>query len=496
MSVSTTLETKRLSLHPRQREFARTRADIAVFGGSAGGGKSYILEYEPIGRELHKVRGFTAVVFRRNSRQITNPGGLWDQAGEIYPYAGGRAVIGMLEYRFSSGARIAFRHIEHENDKHQYQGAEFCNISFDELSHFSESQFWYLTSRNRSTCGVHPYVRATCNPDPGWIKTTLLSPWVDEEFEGKRALSGELRWFIRDEGKMHWVDEGTPFAKSVTFIRSRLSDNPTLLAKNPEYEATLRALPPIERARLLDGDWNVRREGLVYYRPQHGLDFQQCIVNALPFGLHGQPFGGMDFGIHAPFCAVWGVLDHDDVLWITGCRYQSGMTTPVHSQALPKGVRWWCDPASPESRILLRQDGHDVVPCKHLMTKGATGEVKKPILSGIDVVAERIRTGRLKIHREACLPLIREFGLYQYDPLKLSDEPVKENDHSMDALRYIITGISRGHIPFDARADELIAKATEDAIAREKAKKEAAMAEKVERQQKMHDSIDAEIWWR
>lgn len=266
-----TAETLTFRLQPKQREFCRTRADIAIYGGSAGGGKSWALLYQPIGRQHHQRSGFYGVIFRRSYPEITNPGGLWDAASGIYPYAEGRGVVGAREYRWPVGSRIAFRHLENEDTKYSYQGTEICYLAFDELTHFSEGQFWYLLSRNRSTCGVRPYVRATCNPDPGWVKD-LLSPWVDDGFGGTRATSGELRWFIRVDGKLRWVDRDHPDAKSLTFIRASIFDNQVLMKVDPGYLATLKALPPVERARLLEGDWNVRREGLVY------TGFDACLL--------------------------------------------------------------------------------------------------------------------------------------------------------------------------------------------------------------------------
>jgi hypothetical protein len=432
-------ETPAFRLQERQLEFAKTAADIAIYGGAAGGGKSFALLYQPIGRRHVERAGFFGVIFRRSYPEITNPGGLWDAAGAIYPFAGGRGVVGSREYRFASGSRIAFRHLENEDTKHSYQGSEICYLAFDELTHFSESQFWYLLSRNRSTCGVRPYVRATCNPDPGWVKD-LLAPWVDDGFAGARAASGELRWFIRVEGKIRWVGRDHPDAKSLTFIRASIFDNEILLRSNPEYLATLKALPPVERARLLDGDWNVRREGLVY------PGFDGSIVDAHP-GLADATVGAIDFGFHNPLAAVYGFVDHDDVLWITGCRYVRQTTIPIHAEAIPRGVRWWCDPAQPESIAQLRAHGHDAIPCVHRPVRGATGETRKPVLAGIDMVSERIRTGRLRIVRGACLPLVRELGMYHYDSDKRLEEPVKEDDHACDALRYLCVGLDRNRTP-------------------------------------------------
>jgi hypothetical protein len=267
----------------------------------------------------------------------------------------------------------------------------------------------------------------------------LLAPWVDPEYDGPRAASGEPRWFVRDGGEIRFVPRGTPDAKSLTFIRSSVYDNPALLEKDPGYVATLKALPPVERARLLDGDWSVRRDGLVY------PGFDGCVVESGdgPGGPVRPHLGGVDFGFHNAFAAVWGHLDGDDVLWITGVRYVRQTTIAVHAEAIPRGVSWWCDPAGAEPIAQLRHHGHEALPCVHRPVRAASGESKKPLLAGIDMVSERIRTGRLKIVRKACLPLVRELGMYHYDTDKHLEEPVKEDDHSVDALRYLVVGLDR-----------------------------------------------------
>jgi hypothetical protein len=435
---------------------------------------------------------FRAVIFRRTYPQITVAGGLWDESMEWYPLMGGRPLKGEMSWRFPSGAVISFRHLEHEATKYDWQGSQVPYFGFDELTHFTESIFTYIAySRGRTNCTVQPHVRATCNPDPGWVKK-FLAPWVDSEFDGPRAESAEVRWFIQDGDKRRWVDADYPDAKSLTFVRASIYDNRIGLEKNPRYLPNLKALPPIERARLLDGNWDVRQEGLVYYRPEHGIDFQECIVDQLPAHLEGQPVGGIDFGFRNPFAGLSGFLDHDDVLWITFVRYKSWCTLPVHSEALPKGVRWWCDPARPDERVELRLAGHDVIPCVHIATTGSAGEKKTPKQSGIDVVADRIRTGRLKIHREACLPLIRELGLYHYDPDKSTEEPVDEDNHACDALRYLCVGITRGHaVPSVVNAAEVQA----EQLAREQAERDKELAERKERDRLAQADIDLDHWW-
>ena len=90
--------------------------------------------------------------------------GLWDTAYTIYPYCGGKAVRSPVSvWRFPSGMKVTFSYMELEKDVLKWQGAQIPLILFDELTHFSRKQFFYMLSRNRSICGVKPYVRATCN---------------------------------------------------------------------------------------------------------------------------------------------------------------------------------------------------------------------------------------------------------------------------------------------------------------------------------------------
>jgi hypothetical protein len=118
---------------------------------------------------------------------------------------------------------------------------------------------------------------------------------------------------------------------------------------------------------------------------------------------------------------------------------------PVHAEAIPKGVDWWADPSGAESIKQLRDSGHTVRPCVHMPRRGASGENQTPKLAGIDQVSERMRTGRLWIVRMTeTMPLIRELGMYHYDETKKIEEPVDEDNHACDALRYLIVGIDRG----------------------------------------------------
>ena len=251
-----------------QEQFLATDADIAIYGGAAGGGKTFGLLMMP----LHHINNsdFGAVIFRRTLRQVMNQGGMWDEASKLYPLLGAEPRRGDMEWRFPTGARVQFAHLVHDDTQFDWQGAQIPLIGFDELTHFTTDQFWYLLSRNRSTCGVKPYVRATCNPSPDHLAAQLVAWWIGDDGYPILERSGVIRWFARVSGDLHWadtrqalVDKFGPEAmpRSFTFIPARLEDNPALLKANPEYKANLLALPLVERERLLGGNWHVRPEG-------------------------------------------------------------------------------------------------------------------------------------------------------------------------------------------------------------------------------------------
>ena len=266
-----------------QKRFLDTKAEIALYGGQAGGGKTWALLVEAA-RHIQTPR-YGAVIFRRTSPQITNEGGLWDESMSLYPLLKG-VPKHTLDWQFrredgetTDMANIGFRHLQHEHDKLTWQGSQITMLGFDELTHFTETQFFYLLSRNRSTCGIKPYVRATTNPtsadDPigGWVNR-LITWWIDPATGfAIPERSGMVRWFIRRQGQLAWGDSREALIqkygrsdlapddpqqpvqpKSFTFIPAQLSDNPTLMEKDPSYRANLLALPDIERERLAEGN--------------------------------------------------------------------------------------------------------------------------------------------------------------------------------------------------------------------------------------------------
>ncbi len=270
-----------------QEKFLSCNADICIYGGAAGGGKTFALLLEP----LHYINNgkFGAVIFRKNNNQIFAEGGLWDTACNIYPYCGGKAVKNPVSvWRFPSGMKVTFSYMELEKDVLKWQGSQIPLLLFDELTHFSKKQFFYMLSRNRSTCGVKPYVRATCNPDSESWLAEFIAWWWDENTGYPIAeRSGVLRWFIRRDDTLYWAnikeelwqqfnlttEEEKAEPRSVTFIASTLQDNKILMEKDPSYMANLKALSIVERERLLYGNWKIK--------PAAGLYFPRNKVNLI-----------------------------------------------------------------------------------------------------------------------------------------------------------------------------------------------------------------------
>lgn len=270
-----------------QERFLATSADICIYGGAAGGGKTYGLLLEPL-RHMNNPN-FNAVIFRREYTQITAPGGLWDSARKVYSHVQGAYPLKTpkLHWSFKKGATVNFAHLNNDDDCESWQGSQITMIGFDELTHFTEYQFFYMLSRNRTDSGVTPYVRATCNPDADSWSAEFISWWIDQK-TGYPILerSGKIRWMVRVNEVIHWTDsrqeaveaavesgigreQAETMPKSVTFIASTLQDNKILMKNDPSYLANLQALPLVDRERLLYGNWKIKAAaGLMFKRTQ------------------------------------------------------------------------------------------------------------------------------------------------------------------------------------------------------------------------------------
>jgi Helicase len=188
----------------------------------------------------------------------------------------------------------------------------------------------------------------------------------------------------------------------------------------------------VERQRVDMGESWYRQEYCCSFEALEGLvypDFARCVVpGPAP---EGDRVGGIDFGVRNPFAAVWGVLDRDRVLWLTGEHYSREKSLAYHAQHLPRDVTWYGDPSGAREILELR--------CANIpVRRGDNAE--QP---GISAVRARLENGTLKVVAGCCPNLLAEAGMYRYDPdpNNRTEKPVKEYDHAMDALRYLVSKI-------------------------------------------------------
>lgn len=226
----------------------------AFYGGAAGGGKSDALLAAAL--EYVDTPGYASLLLRRTYQDLAKPGALMDRAHDWLANTGARWNEQKKQWRFPSDALLTFGYLETENDKFQYQSAEYQFIGFDELTQFTESQYTYLFSRLRRLAGVNiPLrMRAGSNPaeDPSgyWV----AERFVPDDFTPDDALQPVVVWKASIDGA------GRPVSRP--FVPARLEDNPFL--DQAAYEESLDQLDAVTRAQLRTGDWRIRKRGNIY----------------------------------------------------------------------------------------------------------------------------------------------------------------------------------------------------------------------------------------
>jgi hypothetical protein len=280
------------------------------YGGAAGGGKSEVLLMDPIVKGYTNYAAFHGIIFRRTFRQLDES--LIPRAKAIYGWtgkdpgtAGAKYNDQRKEFKFPSGATIRFSYMETDDHAHDHQTAEYNYAAFDELTHFTEYQYIYITTRVRSSKkGLPAYVRSASNP--GGLGHT----WVYDRFV-KHAEGGHTLLKMKlPNGK----------ETRMMFIPAKLTDNPVLMNEDPDYVNRLNLLPENERRALLHGDWHA-------YAGQVFTEFRaKRLPNEPRNALHVIPpfeiptwwpkVVAIDWGWDAQTWVGWGAISPDERLFI------------------------------------------------------------------------------------------------------------------------------------------------------------------------------------
>jgi len=297
-----------------QEQLLKSTVREVGFGGQAGGGKSYALLLDAL-YQLHKP-GYDAILFRRTYKQLREAGGLIDLSSEIYHHLGGTYNQSNYVWTFPNyhNNTIRFSHLEHEKNIQDFSGSQYPYIGFDELQNFTERQYLFLFSRNRSgNPDINLYIRSTFNP--GGIGHF----WIKKRFIDSTNLTP--KYYKRINGIETETGRNDTEATSRLFIPARLEDNPYLyLDGKGDYERGLSQLDPIDYARLRLGDWDIRRSGRVYHAfTQPGPASYDLDLSKAEGYYHSHDFGAVNH--------VWG-------LWAKiGSIYYL-----IHSEKLAEGT--------------------------------------------------------------------------------------------------------------------------------------------------------------
>jgi len=401
-----------------QTDFLAAPETDVLYGGAAGGGKSYAMLVDPL-RYAHRA-AHRALILRRSMPELRE---LIDKSRELYPRAFPGCKFREVEkvWTFPSGCKIEFGFLERDADVYRYQGQAYSWIGFDEITHLSTEFSWnYLSSRLRTTDPeITPYMRCTANPGgvgATWVKKRYVDPnEPNETFTGDDGLTRR-------------------------FIPARLEDNP-YLAKDGRYEQMLNALPDVQRKQLLEGNWDVT-EGAAFTE----FDLDAHVITPFEIPIGWERVKGIDYGYASESACVWGAVDPSDgTLIIYRELYKKNLTGVDLAQMItnmeladPYAVAGVLDTAAwnrtgttgPTVGETLQRAGHKL------------RRADKNRIQGKIQIHEYLRlqpSGRPKIQIfNTCPNLIRELQSLPLDKNNSEDVDTHAPDHAYDALRYLI----------------------------------------------------------
>ena len=435
-----------------QTEFLAANEREVLYGGAAGGGKSFGLLADPM--RYFGNPNFSGLILRRTNDELREL--IW-KSQELYPRAFKGAKWGekKSQWTFPSGAKLWFSYLERDQDVLRYQGQSFSYIAVDELTQYATDFAWtYLRSRLRTTDPTLPiYMRATTNPGGighGWVKRTWIDPApANTKFIAKDLDSGEDLVYPDGHEKA-----GEPLFYR-RFIPAKLSDNPYLM-EGGQYEANLLSLPEMQRRQLLEGDWAVA-DGAAF------SEFRSTKHVIEPFDIptDWRRFRSCDYGYSSYSAVHWFAIDPsygtlinyrelylskhtgrdlakaiieaeggdsiDYGVLDSSCWHQRGQSGPsIAEEMISQGTRWRPSDRTNGARVSGKNRLHEV-----LKIDEETG------IPGIQFF-------------NTCRQIIADLPVIPSDPRGSDDiDPRYASDHSYDSVRYAVMSRPKAFSPFD-----------------------------------------------
>ena len=431
-AVKEDLQDRKVLFHPNegpQTEFLAAGEKDVLYGGAAGGGKSFAMIVDPL-RYCHK-KAHRALILRRSMPELRE---MIDKSRELYPQAFPGAKFREVEklWNFPSGAKVEFGFLERDADVYRYQGQAYSWIGFDEITHLPTEFSWnYLASRLRTTDPeIQTYLRCTANPGgvgATWVKRRYIEPSESNtSFTGTDGLTRK-------------------------FIPAKLADNP-YLANDGVYEQMLKSLPPIQRRQLLEGNWEVA-EGAAF------VEFDPNVHVITPFELPiaWERVKGIDYGYASESCCLWGTIDiNDGTLIIYRELYRKGLTGEELGAIIgdmelvdPFSVPGVLDTAAwAKTGTTGPTVGEALVRAGHKLRRADKNRIQGKIQ--IHEFLKVKENGRPKLQIfNTCPNLIRELQSIPLSKTNPEDVDTHASDHAYDALRYMIMSRPRMDSPLE-----------------------------------------------
>ena len=413
-----------IEITEKQEQFINSEAFETLFGGAAGGGKSYGQLVDALLYAL-KYPKSKQIIFRRTFPDLEKS--LIRVSLEFYPREAASYNSSKHIWTFKNGSIIDFGYIDSENDVYQYQSAEYDVIRFDELTHFTEYMYTYMISRCR---GANPYpkhIKSSTNPGGvghSWVKARFID--------------------IGEPNKIHEITLENGKKSTVIFIPSLVQDNMFLLDNDPDYVSRLELLPEKEKQALLYGDWDI-------FDGQFFTEFDRKIHVITPFEIpkDWRIYRTRDYGLD--MCATyWIAMDYQMNVYVYKELYESDLIVSEAARKINEMTdeKIQIDYAPPDLWNRNKDTGKSTADIfaenKQYLTKADNNRI-----TGWLAVHEWLKpytdeqgqlNSKLKIFSN-CVNLIRTLPAVQHDEKNPNDVAVEPHEltHAPDALRYFCT---------------------------------------------------------